>query len=738
MVGGSGAGAAVLAACRPAVREFLAQSPARLPEDLVSGVDNWYASLCNECGAGCGVVARVVEGRVKKMEGNPLHPLNAGKLCVRGQASVQALYHPDRIRRPMRAVGNRGSGNFQEITWDQALDTLQGQLRQLRDAGGADTVVLATDPVNSDLGLVVSRFVNSYGAVHAPFEPMDQTVLRAALEQIFGTDLVPDFDLENAQYLLSFGADFLMGWISQVRHSRGYGEFRQGAGRERRGTFVHVDSRFSGTAINADEWVPVKPGSEGRLALSIAHVIVREGLGDGQAAVALFGPDPASALEAYSPDRVSGSTGVPPQRIEDIARGFAAQQPGIAIGGGSAAAHTNGLFNLTAIFALNHLVGNVGKRGGVIINPAAPLFRGGTPVAQYSATPLTGWRELADRMRSGRVSTFLVRNANPVHGLPAALDVRGALERVPFIASFSSFLDDTTAMADLVLPTHLPLEDWGDTAPNPGPGFQTVGFQQPVVRPFQETRGFGDVLLALAQELGLERELPWTTFREVLRESAQKLWQLNRGNVSGASFEAYWNNLLQQGGWWDTEARAEAPVSIPKLDLSDEEPEFSGSEAEYPYALVPFASVSIGDGRGAHLPWLQATPDPVTTATWETWVEMNLTEAKARGLREGDMLRIESPSGSLEAALYPNPALPRGVLAIPVGQGHQAFGRWAEGRGANPFLILGPLTDRKTGALAWGATRVRATDTGRRIRLPKFEGAVFPVDFDRNLQIVRS
>ena len=384
----------------------------------------------------------------------------------------------------------------------------------------------------------------------------------------------------------------------------------------------------------------------------------------------------------------------------------------------------------------------MGKPGGVMINPAAPLandplFRGDTSLGRYAVTPLQGWRQLADRMRSGGVNAFLVRNANPVHGLPAALEVRGALERVPFIASFSSFLDDTTAMADLVLPTHLPLEDWGAEAPNPGPGFQAIGFQQPVVRPFQETRGFGDVLLALAQELGLEQELPWTTFRELLRESAQKLQQLNRGSVTGASFEAYWNNLLQQGGWWDNEARAEARVSIPKLELSNGEPDFSGSEAEYPYSLVPFASASISDGRGAHLPWLQATPDPVTTATWETWVEMNLTEAKAQGLREGDMLRIESPSGSLEAALYLNPALPRGVLAIPVGQGHQAFGRYAEGRGANPLAILGPLADRETGALAWGATRVKMTETGRRIRLPKFEGAVFPIDFDRHFRVVR-
>ena len=746
LVGGSGAGAAILAACRPAVKEFLAQSPVRMPEDLVTGVDNWYASVCHECGAGCGVIARVVEGRAKKIEGNPKHPLNAGKLCVRGQGSVQAVYHPDRIRRPLKAVGARGSGEFREISWDEALDTLLGQLRELKGVaapdGDGNKVVLVTEPISGHLGMVVSRFANAFGAVQASYEPMDVTVLNAAMEKVFGANLVPDFDLTNSRYLLSFSADFLMGWISQVRHSRGYGELRQGEG-SARGTFVHVDTRFSATAANADDWIIVKPGMEGKLALSIAYVIIRADLADGQAAEALFGPAPlVSALEGFRPELVAEATGVSPQKIEEIALEFAKQR-GIAIGGGTAGAQTNGLFNLTAIFALNQLVGNVGKPGGVILNPASPFasdptFKDGASFDRYSVTPLEGWRDITQSMQAGEVSVLLVRNANPLHGLPSALGFREGLGLVPFIASFSSFLDDTTAMADLVLPTHLPLEDWGDKSPNPGPGFQAIGFQQPVVRPFHETRGFGDLLLTLSQELEMEQELPWTSFREVLREGAQKLRQLNRGNVSGISFEAYWNNLLQLGGWWDEGARADGDISVQRLDLGDAEPTFLGSEDEFPFHLVPFASVSLTDGRGAHLPWMQATPDPITTAAWETWVELNSMDAKELDLREGDMLRLQSETGwSIEAALYPNPAMPRGVLAIPLGQGHKAYGRYAEGRGANPFNVLGLLSDKETGALAWGATRVKMTKTDRRIRLPKYEGVVIPIDFDNNVKITR-
>ena len=150
LVGGSTAGAAIIAACRPAVREFIEQSPVRIPEDLVSGIDNWYATVCRQCGSGCGTVVRVMEGRVKKIEGNPSHPLNEGKLCVRGHASLQAIYNPDRIRRPMRAVG-RGSGQFQEISWDEALNELRDKLGKT----DGSRVALVTDPLAGTMGSVV-------------------------------------------------------------------------------------------------------------------------------------------------------------------------------------------------------------------------------------------------------------------------------------------------------------------------------------------------------------------------------------------------------------------------------------------------------------------------------------------------------------------------------------------------------------------------------------------------------
>ncbi|MEK7874357.1 MAG: twin-arginine translocation signal domain-containing protein, partial [Chloroflexota bacterium] len=195
LAGVSAAGAALFTACSIPEKELLVQSPARIPEDVLDGDENWYASVCRQCPAGCGIIVRVMDGRAKKVEGNPDYPVNRGKLCARGLAGVQALYHPDRIKGPMRRTGSRGSGQWQQITWDQALNDLVGRLKQLRGSA-ADTVVLAHEPLRGPLSLLVDRFTRTYGSERLAYEPMDQAALRAALKTAFGEDAVPEFDHE--------------------------------------------------------------------------------------------------------------------------------------------------------------------------------------------------------------------------------------------------------------------------------------------------------------------------------------------------------------------------------------------------------------------------------------------------------------------------------------------------------------------------------------------------------------
>jgi anaerobic selenocysteine-containing dehydrogenase len=732
---GGSATAVAAAACGVPEKELLVQSSIEMPEDMVTGLDNWYATIDRQNRAPLGIVVRVMEGRAKKVEGNVDYPVNRGKHNAVAEAGLQGLYHPDRIGSPLIRTGQRGEGKWEQLSWTDAVSRVAERL----GAASGEETVLITDPVGAHMGLVVNRFAEALGAKHMSYEPLERTVLKASMKQVFDQDAMPDFDIENAAYILSFGADFLNTWESPVRYARGYGHFRQGENRKR-GKLVHFDSRFSMTGANADEWVYVKPGYEGEVALAIANVMIAAGVPGSLGQIQFLTRDGSNRLERFTPEAVGSRAGVAPERIIRIARDFLSHPPGLAIGGGSAGAHSNGLFNLNAIYSLNYLSGSVGKEGGIIFNPPPPIRH--FPLAP-DATPFSDFWDLAGRMSGGQVKALLVRNADPFYGLPENTAIRQASFNVPLIVSFSNSFDDTTMLADIILPENHYLEDWGTDIPNPGPGYQTIGFQQPVVRSFFESRGphlgtknFGDVLMTLAQVLEKDLDLDADNFKGLIENDARRLHEMDRGSVRAANDKLFWNTVLQRGGWWDTGARGDlhdprsAQYSFP---TNPQTPSTGGSGD---FHLIPFETTGLTDGRGADLPWLQATPDPITTATWRTWVEINMKKAEEMGINEGDVVKVTSEQGSIEALAYPHPGISPDVVAIPVGQGHKGGGRYAKDRGANVLSILSPVTESETGALAWAATRVNVRRTGEWIRLPKFENTAPDLAEDGHRKII--
>ncbi len=704
-------GAVVFNGCRVPDHEIQIQSPVELPEDLVTGRDNYYATVAQVGSGSEGLLVRVMEGRAKKVEGNPDYPLNTGKHHIRAEAMLQATYHPDRIKSPMVRIAK--GGPFRAIGWPEALERLT---KILSNADSA-SVLLASGPTRGKLADVTKRFATGYGAQMLGFDPIDQAVLRASIKNIYGQNALPDFDIARADFIMSFGADFLGTWIDPTHFMRGYGEFRQGEGRER-GHLVHIDSRYSVTAAAADEWKYITPGSEGLLALSMAHTIISEGIGDRAAALALTGGN-LNHLSNYAVSKVASQIGMSAEGIQDLARKFAGTRGrALAIGGGSAGAHTNGVFNLTAIYALNYLVGSVNVPGGVIFNPPGSQSR-------IDGAPLRDWKAALAAMRSGEIKVLLLRDANIVHGLSAELKVTEALDDLETIVSFSSFLDETTSRADLILPGHTPLEEWGTDVPDVGPGYRTVAFQQPVINRFRDTMAFGDVLIQIAGELG--NSMPWNSMRDAVRADARDLHATNRGSVTQPTFEEFWKRSLERGGWWDQGDTVSGVPTPPVLPRTPVQAQLAGDSSVFPLHLVPFESHSIGTGQYAHLPWAQAVPDPITTVAWSTWVEVNPKTAEGLKLKQDDVVTLESASGGfISVPVYVNPATPPDVVSVPIGQGHEQFTTYAAGRGSNILDILAQNEDSDTGSLAWAGTRVRMTKTNTRVGLPKLEGIQEP------------
>src|ERR1051326_4408049 len=340
-------------------------------QEIVPGEQQWHPAVCTECGAGCGTIVRVMEGvrtierqgqpfrqriaAIKKIEGNPLDPVSGGRLCARGQAAVQSLYHPDRLGGPMKRTGERGKAQLTAIPWDQAM----AAARQMIEKADPARVLFLTGPGFGTRSLAAERFTKAIGAA-APVvcSINDFAAERKAAEAVFGWKGLPVYDIAHARHVLSVGADFLGGWTSPVYYSRQYGHFRQGRPGIR-GHLVHAESRMSLTAAAADRWLPLRPGTEPLLLAALGKMLTDAGVAkslSANAPMGFFGGKPGELLAVC---------GVEERRAIELVQMWKEDGPPLVVAGPSIP-HSNAWQAVTASHYLNAMLGNIGKPGGVM------------------------------------------------------------------------------------------------------------------------------------------------------------------------------------------------------------------------------------------------------------------------------------------------------------------------------------------------------------------------------------
>lgn len=590
---GVGAGAAGFAAAEGTVKEFSSFFPREGP--WTPGVEQFVPSVCAQCPGACGIIVRIVDGKAVKIEGNDLHPINRGTLCPKGQAGLQALYDPDRIKTPIRRSGERGAGAWQKITWEEGMRTLAEKLRDIRGQGRPQGLVVISGEAGGGISDLWERFLSAFGSPN---------LLRISSVRNGGLDTASlltqgvrrdiSYDFRQARYILSFSSSFLEDWPAPVWAIRSYGAMRRGTA-GRRGRFIQAGARLSMTAANADEWVPIVQGTEASLALGIAHVMIREGLYDKEFVEEhTFGFDPWTdkggrphkgfkdlVLDQYDPDAVSQTTGVQVETIIRLAREFSSSKPSIAVGGRGSTTMGNTLHTQLAVHSLNALVGSIDSAGGTLtqkdvpykpfprlpLDPAAkrglsfPRIDGaGSPSFPLAGDVLQRIPEQILKAEPYPVSALILFRADPLSLFPDREGFIKALGKIPFIVSLSPIMDETTQYADLVLPESSYLERWEDEPSPPGFGYPLVGIRQPVVQPLHDTRAAGDVVLDAARDLGFSEAFPWKGFQDVMKYSAEGLFASGRGAIFEVTFEEAWMKLLEQWG-----LRPPAPPSFDKF-----------------------------------------------------------------------------------------------------------------------------------------------------------------------------
>ena len=577
------------------------------PDQTTPGVSNYYATTCRECAAGCGLIVEVRDGRAIKAEGNPQHPVNQGALCARGQSGLQGLYNPDRFRGPMKREGD----TFVAITWTEAMQTLATKLGEVRSRGQGAKVAVVNQHEQGSFPAFLDSVLGGYGIEpHHSYDAEAPVAVAQANKAAYGASW-PKIDFSAASLIVSFSADFLDGWGLPVPQQLAFSEARgkvEGAPR-----FIYVGARRSLTGLNADQWIPARPGTE--------VAIVNALLGRGSI---------ASAAEA---------AGVGVKLVEGLAAEIRAASASAILSGGYGADAGE---LASAVAELNKQRGNVGRT--IKASEGYLAFEG---VAGHAEM-----RELASRMNAGDVPLFIVRHANPAYTTAPAVGFAAALAKVPFKVSFSSVPDDTTSLCDLILPDHHALESWGDAEPTRG----LLSLQQPTMDPVFDSRSTGDVLLAIAKgDQTMASRFAYADYRG---------WIANRVGGNAALKDALPTAMMA-----GTSASRPAPRVAAR-------PAAAGAQ-DGAYHLITYPSPTLGDGRGANKPWLQELPDPVTKIVWQTVVEMHAETALAIGVVDGDMVTVRTAAGELTAPAFVYIGIRPDTLAVQVGRGHTGAGRYA-------------------------------------------------------------
>jgi len=662
-----GGASVALAGCKKRMPRFIVPYLVP-PDDVVSGESVAYRSICRGCSAGCGLTARVMDGRALKLEGNPEHPVSRGALCLLGQAGIESLYSPERLVGPLSPAA---AGTLaQPLDWDSAGKRFADGLRQALDRGRE--VAIVTRPETGAVRELMGTWLAALGQPAdniVVFDPAEPTWLREAARSTFGLDAQPVWDLAGARTVLSIGADLIEDYGSPVEYGRELARIR--ADRQRR--FVYAGSRLSLTAASATSRIALPPGREMGFVLALlGEVLVRTEESSGldpalrERLIGLLGR-PAHAAAARG-------CGVSAEEVSGLAQALTADGPGLVVGPGRVAAGADAIALAQAVALLDVTLGASGH-GLRFAAPAAP-----------SLSP----EELASRVEAGLVGALVLHHADPFGVAPAFGALDRVLSAVPFVVAISCHLDETARRAHLVLADHHFLESWGEVSPRPG----VHGFQQPVMTPLHKTRAAVDALVDVARRLGKVEGLPDESFAELMQSRLDE-----RGLERGGEFTDV-----------EPEALALGPGALDHLAAWTPPP-----DAEADMVLLATPSLRHLGGRRPDSPLVQEVPDTLTSVAWSGWAEISEAAARTRSIETGDEVELTTEAGSVRLPAFVTPAVHERVVAVPLADALALLGPGDALPGRVDRLTLSTTGRRVLLPLTGGSLDDRGRDLAREV-----------------------
>lgn len=713
---GVGAAGLTVAGCGH-IRKFLQVSTAPSIRAASHGKTRTVYSICDNCVNKCGIIAHVSRGRIVKLEPNPAFPKSRAMLCAKGNAGVKVLYDPDRLQQPLIRVGERGSGQWRKASWEEALDFTAERLTAIREKYGPQGVLFSSSEAFQER--FFRTFGQAWGSPNLVRHPsMCLSSGNLAWFITYGT--VPEFDLAQADYVIVSGANRLESFITPDSVDL------VDAVERRHAKLVYLDPRFTVTASKADEWLPIRPGTDLAFYLALIHVVIKEQLYD-RAFVEAYThgfEELAAHVESFTPEWAARETEIPAVRIRAIAREFAARAPRAVIYRGRRTSwYQNDTEMRQAMAIANVLVGNWDTPGGVVPNEKLDLGAPEPPefpwpdVERVDAVaekhPLASaddgaYVELRDAVLADRpypVRGWMIYKQNPMHILPDRKMTERMFRKMDFVAVIDIQPSDSAWLADVILPESTYLERTDPVEEFSVP-HAFAALRRQVVAPAFATRPCLDIMKGLAARLNLSAYFDYDIDQYIAA-------QLAPHGIDRSAFDAtgVWSNRTART--YGTTRTAEYRFRTPsgKIELANERLRRNGYAPLPVYGpppqppptqlrLLPGKQAFFTHAANQNNAWLHdLCPEN------RLWI--NRRAAADRQIADGDMVRVRSRVGEVQVRAHVTDRIRPDCVHLPHGFGQRS--PWlgnAAGRGASDQDLIEPRWDRISGNAALHETFV--------------------------------
>lgn len=624
----------------------------------------------------CSLMVKSVGGSPYEVKGNAENEMSKGGVDAISAGGAQLLYSPSRVNGPMKKVAD---GKYESISWEDAEKMLSEKLSAIK--GQAGKLAIVSGDATGTSSEVLSAFAAGMGSKDCYLMPGDEQAAAVALDNMGGSGQI-GYDLDNADFVLLIGADAMNSWGPVVRNQRVFSDMRP-TGEDVKSVYVYAGPFLNSTASSSDKWIPVAPGTGAIFSLGLAYHMLNSGA---SVSVSDFADFKTLVMSRFTPDKVEKAIGVTPGVMAGLAKQLMSASAPLVISGSEFGQGAGGA-DIIAASALNLLLGRVGKKGGMKLLADLPAaVESAVSRSELIRRDFAGY--LAD-VASDKVNgpeVLLTYEANPVYAMPQAETMAAAIAKVPFLVSFSTWMDETASKADLIMPNPHSFERFDDAQTPYGVGTVMLSACAPVIEPQYNGKSTIDVVLGVAGILGID--LGYESAETVLQAKAEKAGADWDSLVGGAAFVS---DSTESDSLKFAASVLSKAVIMPK-----------GGEL----ALAPYAKLNVGSSTMAIPPLNCVTISKFELLGKDLFVQINGVTAKKHNVSEGSKIKLTGTGGECVARVHINEGVMNDVIAAPLGLGHTAWDVFSRGKGDNISKIITVGTEPGTGMSVWTSSFV--------------------------------